>query len=183
MTQQPQPGRCQRGASPRRRQPFFDIAPCFSLVEHASHLMKGNPGSHQHIGDLGNRTGRTVGKPAASHGSPVLELVKGRVIDGRFRLQVEYDHRHTGALDKRQHGVRKGIGGDVQKQDVDVLSTALMARLEGACGRIDQAQIDQLDARPREPRRNLLHIPFQHGLEPRKLAPIGIQTDTAESYP
>ena len=58
-----------------------------------------------------------------------------------------------------------------------------MAGLAGACGRIDQTEIDQLDARPREPRRYLLHITFQLGLEARKLAPVCIKTDTAESYP
>ena len=58
-----------------------------------------------------------------------------------------------------------------------------MASLAGTFGRIDQAQIDQLDAWPHEPRSYLLHITFQPGFKPHKLAPVGIQTDTAESYP
>jgi Ni,Fe-hydrogenase I cytochrome b subunit len=74
----------------------------------------------------------------ASH-SPVIavrsfKLVEGFVIDGGFRLQVQHDHRHTGALHKRQNGVRKRIGGDVEKQHVDVFAAALMAGFKERAG-------------------------------------------------
>src|ERR1035437_6421379 len=145
--------------------------------------MKRNPGSHQNIGNLRNRARRAVREPVAGHGVSILDLVKGLIIDGRFGFHVQYDHWHTGALDKRQHGIRKGIGGDVQKQYVDVLASALMAGFARALWRIDQAKVDQLDARPHESRSYLLHTAFQPGLEPHKLAPVGIETYTAESYP
>jgi hypothetical protein len=49
--------------------------------------------------------------------------------------------------------------------------------------RIYQAKVDYLDARPRESCSYLRHIAFQPGIEARKLTPVSIEPDAAESYP
>src|ERR1017187_8067689 len=104
--------------------------------------MKWNAGSHEHVGDFGDRTGGTVGKPVSGHGGSVLESVECFVVDGCFRLKIQHNDGDICALHQRQDCVRESVGCDVEKQHVDVFAAALMASFERTRGRIHQAKID-----------------------------------------
>ena len=97
-------------------------------------------------------------------------------------LQIEHDDRHAGALHQRQDGIGERVGGDVEKQHVDVFAAALVAGLAGALRRIHQAQIDHLDAGARQPRRHLRHVAFKPLFKPRELGPVSIQADAAQAH-
>jgi len=107
--------------------------------------------------------------------------LRERVDDGSFRLEIENNDGHAGALHERKNGIRKRVGGDVEEEHVDVFAAALMAGLAGALGRIDETKIDHFHAGAREPCRHLRHVGLEPLLETRKLTPVGIETNAAQA--
>ena len=109
---------CKGGTDARRRQPLLNLSPGGFIIEDAGDLVKGNLRAHEEVGNLGNRTGGTMGEPLAGHGGAVFEVVEGSVIDRSFRLQVEHNNRHGGTLDQRKDGVRECVSGGRRRWNV-----------------------------------------------------------------
>jgi hypothetical protein len=106
VAHQSQARRRKRRTDTRRCQPLLDLLPGEGFIEDAGDLVEVNLRTLEQVGDLRNRTGRTMSEPLAGHGGAIFQAVEGPVIDGGFGLQVEHDDRHAGALNERQHGVR-----------------------------------------------------------------------------
>ena len=121
----------------------------------------------------------------ASH-SPVIlravaQLVERLVVDGRGGLQVQNDHRHLGAADDRQHGRRQGVGRDVQEDQIDVGLAEVVAGTQRLFGRVDQAEVDDLDARAASFSSVCCKIAFSRSFEPVELRPVGVEPDAEQA--
>ena len=107
--------------------------------------MKGDPCSSHHIRDLRNRACRTESEPFSCHGGTILQLIECLIIDGGLRLQAEHDDRYACALHKREYCVRERVSRDIEKQNINIFSPALVSGFARALGRIDEAQVYHCD--------------------------------------
>ena len=170
------------GGDARGLDPGVDLAPAHRIVvEHAGDLVEAHAGALEDVGDLGHRAGGAVRQPLARHPRAVAQAVERGVVDRRLGGEVEDDHRHLRALHHRQHGGRQRVGSDVEEQQVDLAAAALAARLAGAVGVVDQAEVDDLDARPGELRRDAGHVALEALLQAGELRPVGVQSDPEQS--
>ena len=135
----------------------------------------------ENVGNLRHRAGRAEGQPVAGHARAVAQRVEACVVNRRLGREIEDDHRHLRASDHRQHGRGKRVGRDVQEDQVHVRAPELPPGLAGALGVVHQAEVDDLDARPRELLRHAGHVALQSFLEPGELRPVSVQADAEET--
>ena len=69
----------------------------------------------------------------------------------------------------------------MQKDHVDIGAAKFPAGRIGAVRRVNQAEVDHLDAGPRELLRHAGDVTFETFLESGELRPVGVESDAEES--
>jgi len=91
-----------------------------------------------------------VGQPFPGHLGAVAHLVELVVVHGRDRLEVEDNDWNLGPLDHGQNGGAKGVGGDMEENNVHVVPAHRVAGFHGLFRGINQTQVANLYARSTE---------------------------------
>ena len=156
-----------------RLNPSCDFIPARRVVvQHARDLVERDAGAVEHVGNFRDRAGGTVGEPLAGHLRAVAEPVEPGIVNRRFGREVEDDDRHLGPADDRQDGRRKGIRGGIQEDQVHVRLPEAMPGVDGLGRRVDQAQVDHLDAGRLQLVRDAPQIALQAFLQASELRPV-----------
>lgn len=82
--------------------PILNFLPGGVILQVPGHHVKRDPGTLKHTGDFRAATRLTMFQPHAGHSPAVAELVELLIIQLRYRLQVEHDHRYVYILHHRQ---------------------------------------------------------------------------------
>ena len=153
--------RTRKGLAPESSgiDPLGDLGPdCGIVLERAADLKKWNAAAVENVGDLRHRARLAEGQPFARHLRAVAETVECGVVDGGRRRQVQDDDRHFGAAHDGQDGGGKSVGGDVQKDQVDVCPPEFVSGGESFLRGINQSEIENLNAGAFELARDLLSV-------------------------
>lgn len=122
-----------------------------------------------------------MGKPLAGHARAVAHAVEGRVVDGRFRREIEDDDGDAGAPDDRQDGGTEGVGRDVEEDEIDIFTAEGVAGLVGFLRGVDETEVDDLHIGAGEFPGDGAEVSFEALLEAGELRPVGIQSYAEES--
>ncbi len=132
---------------PRGFHPLRDFVPGNRIVfQHAGYLKKWDAAAVEYVGDLRHRTRLAVSQPFAGHFRPITQAVEPVIVDGGRGRQIKNNDRNLGAANHRQHGRGQGVGGDMEKYEVNIRLAELMPRSLGFFGSVDEAEIHNLDA-------------------------------------
>ena len=157
----------------RRLAPGTQAAPDpLIVIEHPGDDLEFNAGAVKSVGNFRHATGRTTGKPAAG--------VHRFIVERRFRLQIQHQHRHFGLLHNRQDLRTGGVGGRMTDEQIDIFCRQPAARLKGLLRRINHAQADHL-GKVGQLGNDMLVILFQLLFQAGKLRPIRRQPHSKET--
>ncbi len=157
--------------------PTIDLGPTRRIIaQEARHLVKGEAGATEDVGNFRDRTGGTKGQPLARHAGAVGHFVEGRVINRRFRREIENDQRHLGPPYHRQYGGGEGVSRNVEENQIDVGPAKRVSCRHRRFRRIDQAQVNDLKAGPGQFLLHLGEVSAQALFQSRKLRPVGVES-------
>lgn len=122
-----------------------------------------------------------MGEPFAGHGGTVAHGIEGRIVDGGCGRQVEQDDGDAGAADDGEHGGGKGVGGDVEEDEVDVGLAEGVGGGGGFFGVVDEAQVDDVGAGGLEVRFDAAVVGKEAVTETGELGPIGVEAGREEA--
>ena len=136
------------------------------------------PAPLKDAGDLRGAAGLAVLQPSPGHHAAVAEQVERGVIQLRHRLEAEHDHRHAHPLHHGQDRGRKGVSGDVEEDQPDVLTPKEVRGLDRFRRAINQPCIDHGHAHVAQACRDRGLVTAQPVSQPLELGPVGLQSDT-----
>ncbi|MFM2031428.1 MAG: hypothetical protein RLZZ297_193 [Chloroflexota bacterium] len=170
VTQHADAGVAQRSDRPSSPHPLGDAAPgTWVVVERARDDLKGDVGTPEGIGNLGDTAGRTRRQPIGGVGVGVVELGDG--------LQIEHQHLGIRALDDGEHLRRRRVGGSVADEQIDLGRGEVCPGSGGGRSGIDHPRADDLGTQRGKLRRDDGVVLQQLLTQPGELPPVRFEAD------
>ena len=162
-------------------QPRFHLVPAnMIVVEHACYLMEWEVKAPENIRNLRHRAGAAMGEPLSGHRPATTHLVEALILNRRFRLKVQKHHRNPCSQHHGEQRRRQSISGHVNQQDVDIVASAGVARLQCLLWSIDKTEIEDASVSRFNLSFHLGKIPQQSSFQTIKLRPIRFQRETRQ---